>query len=130
MKMDKRKLATLVGALLLTCGAACAENLPDPTRPPAAVENPSGEPVSEGLQSIIRRDKGKPAAVINGEYVVLGGKVGDATLVEIGEDFVTLKSATGTETLRLLPGIEKTPASRSDAGKGARAANSDKKVTK
>jgi MSHA biogenesis protein MshK len=92
---------------------AYAESLADPTRPPAAFGSPGAEEAAEGvsaLQSIIRRNGSKPGAIINGEYVLLGGRVGEARLVKIGEDSVTLKSPTGTETLTLTTGVEKTPA--------------------
>ncbi|OHC69151.1 MAG: hypothetical protein A2045_08610 [Rhodocyclales bacterium GWA2_65_20] len=100
-------------ALLAAMTVAQAQALADPTRPPALVADPAGGPgataAPAGLQSIIRRDGAKPAALINGEYVTLGGRVGDATVVKIGEDSVTLKSATGLETLKLMPDAEKTP---------------------
>jgi MSHA biogenesis protein MshK len=102
----KRILITLLGAL---SDAAGAQGLPDPTRPPALVE---GEPTAtatapSGLQSIIRREHGRSAAVINGTYVEQGGKVGDATLMRINEDSVELRSAGGRETMYLTPGVGK-----------------------
>lgn len=111
-------------AVMVVCGLALvaamtsvrAQPLADPTKPPPGVDQPAeapGEvaaPAATGLQTIIRRQGTKPAAVINGEYVVLGGRVGEARVVRIGEDSVTLKSATGTETLKLAPGVDKAPA--------------------
>lgn len=102
-------------ALLAAMTVAQAQGLADPTRPPAALEKPgpaAGDAAGEaappaGLQSIIRSDCGKPAAIVNGEYVVLGGRIGEARLVKIGEDFVTLKGPAGRETLKLMPGVEK-----------------------
>jgi MSHA biogenesis protein MshK len=117
MKLGADHVRAAAAGLLLaaTTIAAGAENLPDPTRPPAAVESATpaaGQaPAPTGLQSIIRSNRGKPAAIINGEYVVLGGQVGDARLVKIGEDSVTLKSSSATEIMKLLPGVEKTPVS-------------------
>lgn len=100
-------------ALLAAMAVARAQALADPTRPPAALGNPAtgvGEnPAATGLHTIIRSNCGKPAAIINGEYVMLGGHVGDARVVKIDEDSVTLKSATGRETLKLMPGVEITP---------------------
>lgn len=115
-------------ALLVTMTVATAQGLADPTKPPAGMDKPATAPAeaggeqaaaAAGLQTIIRRHGAKPAAVINGEYVVLGGRVGDARLVKIGEDSVTLKSATGMEILRLAPGIEKSPV----AGSGKQGAD-------
>lgn len=104
--------------VLMACGLAAtfasvrADSLSDPTRPPAAFGSPEavqGAGEGSNLQSIIRSNRGKPGAMINGEYVLLGGMVGEAKLVKIGEDSVTLKTASGTETLMLVPGVEKTP---------------------
>ncbi len=121
-------------AVLIACGlalfaamtVASAQALVDPTRPPAGIDKPAtaetpGEekPAASGLQTIIRRKGEKPAAVINGEYVTLGGRVGEARVVRIGEDSVTLRSATGTEVMKLAPGIEKSAPS---AGKKKEAA--------
>lgn len=101
--------------LLALCGAAAAQ-LADPTRPPAAVGAPA-EPAADtpaktaGLQSVILRKDGKPAALINGEVVELGGMIGEAKVVRIDEDAVLLRGPQGDETLRLTPGAEKkTPA--------------------
>jgi MSHA biogenesis protein MshK len=108
MNMKSRWVAL---AVCLACGLATAQGLPDPTRPPASLEaaNSQQNPVAppSGLQSIIRRQGTKSGAVINGVYVELGGKVGDATLERIGEDSVDLRSATGRETMYLTPGVGK-----------------------
>jgi MSHA biogenesis protein MshK len=117
--------------IMLLCGAICvtavtaawAQSLTDPTRPPSAFGSSGSAdsaPEASSLQSIIRSNVGKPAAIINGEYVVLGGRVGDATLVKIGEDSVTLKTATGSETLMLIPGVEKKPAAEGKEAKKMR----------
>ena len=102
-------------------GAAWAQ-LADPTRPPSEVIQPSPAagvgPVATGLQSIIRRREGRPTALINGEVVELGGRVGEAQLVEIGEDAVVLLGPQGRETLRLMPAAEKQ--TKSGAGKTAK----------
>lgn len=119
-------------AVIIVCGLALAaavtmvraQALPDPTRPPAAIESPvpgaAEKPAATGLQTIIRSQCGKPAAIIHGEYVALGGKVGDARVMAIGEDSVKLKSAAGIETLKLIPGIEKTPAKGGAAAETAK----------
>ena len=94
--------------LLLLAGWAQAQGLPDPTRPPAIVEGEAAATAApSGLHSIIHRAGGRSAAVINGRYVELGGKVGDATLTRINEDSVELRSASGRETMYLTPGIGK-----------------------
>ncbi len=97
--------------MLLASGALQAQNA-DPTRPAidvGAVTAGGAAPAeaAAGLQSIIQRKHGRPAALINGTVVELGGKVGEARLVKIGDDHVVLRGALGSETLRLTPGIEK-----------------------
>lgn len=93
---------------------AAAQDLPDPTRPPplpAAGEVSPGAPAAApGLQMILRRPGRKPAAVINGEYVELGGRISGSRLVRIGDDSVVLEGPSGRETLALTPGIAKEPA--------------------
>ena len=85
----------------------------DPTRP--AIDTSAGADLSaesamttsSGLQSVILRKNGKPAALINGVVVELGGKVGEARLVKVGEEHVVLRGPLGDETLRLMPAAEK-----------------------
>lgn len=112
-------------ALLAAMTVAGAQTLVDPTKPPAGIDKPAdaeapGEekPVA-GLQTIIRRKGEKPAAVINGEYVTLGGRVGEARVLRIGEDSVTLKGPAGTEVMKLAPGIEKSAPAAKAGGKEA-----------
>lgn len=108
-----RTAAAAAGVLLLACADCGAQGLSDPTRPPPAFGSAGAADAgaeTSSLQSIIRSSRGKPAAIINGEYVVLGGRVGEARLVKISDDSVTLKTPTGSETLMLVPGVEKTPA--------------------
>ena len=108
----------------------------DPTKPPASVSTPATEqantaaPALTGLQSVILRKQGKPAALINGEVVELGGKLGEATLVKINEDTVVLKGADGEETLRLTPAAEKKVGAGATAKKPAPAPTAAKSKQK
>lgn len=110
-----RRLTLALPILLLASGALQAQVV-DPTRPAIDTGNvgmvaaPAGN--AAGLQSIIQRKNGKPAALINGAVVELGGKVGDARLVKIGDDFVELRGAMGKEVLRLTPDVEKKAAKK------------------
>lgn len=105
--------AALIAAGLCALDAA-AQALPDPTRPPAQVIHASGDAdagsgSSGGLQSVMISGKTR-SAVINGEPVKLGGKVGEATVTRIDENGVTLRNADGaTETLKLYPDVEIKP---------------------
>jgi hypothetical protein len=106
-------LTTLLASL---APHAHAQALPDPTRPPGNAEfSGSGGYGSSGLQSIIRPAGQKPRALIHGEIVALGGKVGGVDgsqrLVAVNADSVVLLDADGNrETLTLTPGISKSPA--------------------
>ena len=65
------------------------------------------------------------SAIIDGERVEIGGKVGDAEVLKISETEVTLRNGSRIEILKMYPGVEikvlrsadpalpKTPASRS-----------------
>ncbi len=118
--MTSRVRASSLGLALTLVVAAgnvlSAEPLPDPTRPPPGwAAGQSGAASSEqanssGLQTVVLPKHGKPWALINGERVVLGGKVGEARLVKITETEVVLKGADGLQTLKMTPSAEKKPA--------------------
>ncbi len=115
------KLILTLGATTL-CGAAQGD-LPDPTRPPADVAPAplAGEVAAQtggGLQSVILHKDRRPAALINGQVVELGGMLGDTRLVLVEEDAVVLLGPQGRETLRLMPAVEKQQ--KVDAGKTAK----------
>lgn len=107
-----RGLKSALTLLLLAGSAAASAQLADPTRPPLTAEPAAAlagtaPPAASGLQSVILKKKGKPAALINGEIVELGGMVGESRLVKVSEDAVVLKGTSGEETLRLMPSAEK-----------------------
>ncbi len=121
MVTDLRKL--LAALLLCAMEIALAETLPDPTRPAidlgAAGGQASGavptEAVPQGLQSIIISPHYR-AAIINGETVRLGGKIGNSTLVEVRANSVVLQNAQGRRVMELFPkvGIKKNEASQQE----------------
>lgn len=104
----------VIVALLTLFGstAACAENLPDPTRPPAELAAPSSAPggsavpTGPALQSV-QISPSFRSAIINGQRVVQGDAYGDARVVKISENEVVLKSGSDYQTLKLFPGVEK-----------------------
>ena len=112
----------MCGAVLMTALPAIglAEVLPDPTRPTHVIEGAvAAESMGNRLSSIVRPQQGRAYAVIDGRIVHVGEKVGDAKLVRIQESSVELRSAEGSETLSLTPGIDKStvmPTSRKTAG--------------
>ena len=93
---------------------AWAQSGSDPTRPAidqkaVVTETEStSAPAATGLQTIIRRKNARPAAIINGEYVELGGRLGEARLTRVEDGFVVMSSPGGAkEILTLTPGVEK-----------------------
>ncbi|MFZ5510120.1 MAG: hypothetical protein ACOZCP_08695 [Pseudomonadota bacterium] len=112
----KRLIPILLAA---AAGAVAAQSLPDPTRPPGAAHGAPGGAVQGGhtLQTIIMPARGKALAIINGERVQVGGRVGEAQVVRITEAEVVLKGPEGMRTLRMTPDVEKKPAASATAGK-------------
>lgn len=128
MASGVKTLLRLLPALVLAGAASPGHGqsdatLADPTRPPAQVEpapanaaaNVAAAALRSGLQTVILREGHRPMAVINGVQVELGGKLGDATLIKLNEYEAVLQSPTGRETLRMIPGVEKTSASSDQA---------------
>lgn len=111
----------LLAVALAAPGARAAESLPDPTRPPAALRasaaaaSPSRDDGSGPVLQSVMISPERLAAIIDGTLVELGGSIGDARLVKVTETGVTLRSAAGTQELRLFPAVDKRPA-RSAAG--------------
>ena len=93
------------GLLLLSVipFVAVAQVLPDPTRPPDEIVHPGAVETNE-LQSIIISPV-RRAAIIHGQTVELGGKVGDVRLIEVNESGVVLQGAKGLEVLTLFPNV-------------------------
>ncbi|MDP3031348.1 MAG: hypothetical protein Q8N33_04645, partial [Rhodocyclaceae bacterium] len=98
----------------------------------AAAGDPANAAIydSSGLQSVILRKGGKPAALINGSVVELGGKVGEARLIRINEDKVVLRGPQGDETLRLIPAAEKKVGAGGTAQKHAQPTAQNRKTDK
>lgn len=126
-----RMLARLCLLALAAPMMALAQGLPDPTKPPLDHEMPAGAEgmpaAAGGLQAIVRRQGAKPGAMINGEYVELGGRLGDARLVKVTEDAVVLQGPAGKEELRLLPGVDKKLRAPAVAAKAKKRAPAQKK---
>lgn len=96
--------------LVSTCIPVHAEDLPDPTRPPASIFAPAAEGVarenlSSGLHTIIISDS-RRAAIIDGQTVELGAEHGGARLIEVNEGGVVLQRAQTRQVLTLFPGVK------------------------
>lgn len=104
--MAQRLMAAL--GLAAACSAA-AQPLADPTRPPSFSSSQArSEAPAARLQSVLISPARK-LAVIDGQTVMLGGRVGNATVVAIAPTEVVLRSGAAYQTLKLYPGIEKRP---------------------
>lgn len=100
----------LFAGLALGCvQLAQAQQLNDPTRPPAALWAPAASeaaprtPARPQLQSVLISNGGRRVAVIDGQVVRQGGKVGGAVVVEIRDTTVVLRHGKSLETLKLYP---------------------------
>ena len=113
---------------LLTSVFSYAEDLPDPTRPPANLFVPSsagGVGAGSGADSVISAVAGRGAtqyrssglhtiiisesrraAIIDGQTVELGGQHGNAQLVEVNEGNVVLQRAQSRQVLTLFPDVK------------------------
>ncbi|MCC7644373.1 MULTISPECIES: MSHA biogenesis protein MshK [unclassified Janthinobacterium] len=95
--------------LNLAWPGAQAQALDDPTRPPAALWAPaSAAPVVAArpqLQSVLisTQPGGRRLAVIDGQTVKVGSKVGDAVVTEIHDTAVLLRRGKSLETFKLYP---------------------------
>lgn len=103
---------SLVAACTLLAGAAAAQALQDPTRPPASlmagVKGAAGAPVAlEGphLQSILiaRAPGGRHVAVIDGETVRLGDSFKGARVERMTQTEVVLSKGSKKQVLKLFP---------------------------
>jgi MSHA biogenesis protein MshK len=106
----------LLAALFATTAPAGAQALVDPMRPATAA--PGGEvtvarPSGPVLEQVILGE-GRRFAVISGRKVALGDRVGDARIVAIGPDQVTLRGET-TQVLRMFPRAERKSAGNAPA---------------
>ena len=97
-------ISVLLGAQAAAHGAPAGVSV-DPTRPPSpAAGAPGGQKGAQGriLQSVLIAP-GRSVAVVDGEMVRVGSRLGDAEVVKIDESGVVLRSSGRTETLKLLP---------------------------
>jgi MSHA biogenesis protein MshK len=93
-----------------------AQALSDPTRPPPGARGSAGtrsgpsESAGLVLQSVIISDTSR-SAIISGEHVMLGGKIGPARLVKVSETAVVLLTGDSRRTLKLYPDVHMRAAS-------------------
>ena len=95
----------------------------DPTRPPTAAVAPAagGTPTAAGtpgegelvLQSVFLPRNGRAMAVISGQRVFLGGKLGEDRVARINETEVLLSGSGGDRHLLLNPAVSVKPVTAS-----------------
>ena len=134
-KIMRPAAAALAFVALGMTTSAHAEALPDPTRPPpgfsdatpgtggmapaagASATQAAGGRESKArgpeLQSVQLPRKGRPVAIISGQYVPLGEKFGRYELISVSEQRVILLAGKTQLVLRLTPSAEKRPAGSS-----------------
>jgi MSHA biogenesis protein MshK len=121
---SKRWAVSSCCLLILFLSPVHAEDLPDPTRPPAGIfatgsgtGSGSGREVTEsrstGLHTIIISET-RRAAIIDGQTVELGGEHGGAKLIEVNEGGVVMQRAQSRQVLALFPDVKITRKETSD----------------
>ena len=108
--------AMSLGAFAFAPASAFAGELPDPTRPPAALRPATTGPAAPAalpaaaplvLQSVLIGDGRKPTAIINGRVLELGESLEGLRLVRVFDGGAQLAGPSGATTLALTPGTEK-----------------------
>lgn len=103
-------------ALALGASGTHAQTLNDPMRPPLFTATDTEAKAGPVLQTIVI-GKERRYAIISGERIAPGGAYGDAKVVRIVENEVTLRDATGETVLKLVPQIKKQIAAPKTAGR-------------
>ena len=111
MNQHLARLVAISVLLVAGSGASIASDtapagvFADPTRPPSVLSAvPGAEKSTQNrtVQSVLIAP-GRSVAVVDGEMVRVGSRLGEAQVVKIDESGVVLRSGARTETLRLLP---------------------------
>jgi MSHA biogenesis protein MshK len=122
MKRGRMKRCVAAFAVALCAASANAQALNDPMRPPAFAPVAAGEAPAKAahvLQSIVI-GKDRRYAIIDGMHVDLNGTIGDAKVIRIVENSVTLRDDSGDTVLTLYPEVKKLiVAPKSPTGRGA-----------
>ena len=115
--MNRFLVPLVLASTIPLAAVALAGELPDPTRPPAALrpQAPATGPYVAGapalvLQSVLIGDGRKPTAIINGHVVEVGESLEGMRLVRVFDGGAVLAGRNGPTTLALTPEIEKVAA--------------------
>ena len=107
-----------IGIAAWAAGGTFAQTLADPTRPPSGFSADGGAAPAAApgamlvLQSVLIGDTAR-SAIISGEHVLLGQKIGGSRLVKVGETEVVLLEGKAHRTLKLFPAVDKRAAGAS-----------------
>jgi len=104
------RLAFTLAATLIA-GAAQAAPFADPTQPPVFQAGEVATPAGPRLESILIAPD-RRLAVINGQQVTVGSRVGTAAVLRITETEVVLRSAEGEQKLKLFPELARDAAGK------------------
>jgi len=107
LKRDRNAVAYLCAiSMLFGVTSSSAEELVDPTRPPAGFGQaiPNAGPVAPILQSILISPT-RRVAIVSGKTLRVGDKYGDAQLIAINENEIVLKNGKNRQSLYLYPSL-------------------------
>lgn len=117
----------LLAIIFVGAAKAQAEVSADPTRPQNLPKESgfgaANDSAPTSLQTLIVPRKGKPSAVIDGQLVHVGEKIGDRRVVRISGSEVVLQGPEGWETLKMFQDIGKMPAAN---GKKQKRSNTER----
>lgn len=128
MAASLKNFAT-IAVLIFASATSQAEVLPDPTKPAvgsgaiqsgAATGEANAAPTDDGLRTIIISPD-RRSVVINGQQVVLGGKLGNERLMAVCDASVVLQGPEGRREVPLYPGVEIRGGSRKRCNTAAKA---------
>ena len=107
------------GCGLLLASLAHAQELPDPTRPPASLNPAAAGGAAATSTPVLQSVKISPrrkSAIISGREVKLNEKFGNARVVRITETEVVLRNGRNVQKLKLFPDVDvhKTKARRTN----------------
>jgi hypothetical protein len=68
------------------------------------------------LQSVLISDGGR-SAIIDGEHVLVGGKIGGGRLINVSETQVVVQLGGARRTLKLYPGVDKRETAAVEGGR-------------
>jgi len=97
-----KRTATALAASALAC-AAHAAPFADPTQPPAMSDSVAGAASSGTRIESILIAPDRRLAIIDGQQVTVGSRVGSGIVVRITETEVVLRGNEGEQTLKLFP---------------------------